>query len=89
MFAFPFEPVHQNVGQPLFLTEFIKKGEFEAAKNLSRVQGLDEDAAFGVESYAGFITLEELRWQSQLFFWFFPAEGDEPQNKPIVIWLQV
>ena len=39
-----------------------------------------------VESYSGFITVDE-KHNSNLFFWFFPAENGN-KSAPLVLWLQ-
>lgn len=41
-----------------------------------------------MESYAGYITVNET-WNSNLFFWFFPAQvGGRPAGKLVVLQLQ-
>ena len=39
------------------------------ARNLCRVEGLGD----GVESYSGYLTVDE-KYDSNLFFWFFPVQ---------------
>ncbi|KAF6211952.1 hypothetical protein GE061_012469 [Apolygus lucorum] len=39
-----------------------------------------------VESYAGYLTVNE-ELQSNMYFWFFPAENNR-HNAPVVLWLQ-
>merc|ERR1711970_610147 len=77
----------EDVGSPLFLTPYIDSGDVETGRAMARVdttmlQGLDED----IESYSGFLTVDAPN-QGNMFFWFFPAEED-PENAPVVIWLQ-
>eukprot|EP00092_Neocalanus_flemingeri_P007452 GFUD01008048.1.p1 GENE.GFUD01008048.1~~GFUD01008048.1.p1 ORF type:complete len:467 (-),score=127.97 GFUD01008048.1:70-1470(-) len=77
----------EDVGEPLFLTPYIESGDVETGRQMARVdstifEGLDED----VESYSGFLTVDKPN-NSNMFFWFFPAEED-PENAPVVIWLQ-
>ena len=90
LFDFPQEPHHEfnAVGEPLVLTSFLDKEDFISAKKLSKVGPLNETAAEGLLSYAGFISVQEELWKSNLFFWFFPAE-ENPEEKPLLVWLQV
>ena len=60
-------------------------GNFLRAKSLSKVINLNEDAAVNIESYSGFITIKQ---KLNTFFWFFTAEAF-PEEKPLIIWLQV
>uniref|UniRef100_H0VNN3 Probable serine carboxypeptidase CPVL n=2 Tax=Cavia porcellus TaxID=10141 RepID=H0VNN3_CAVPO len=76
-------PPKGDTGQPVFVTPYIEAGKIEEGKKASSVSpfgGLD------VESYAGYITVNET-WNSNLFFWFFPAQI-QPENAPVVLWLQ-
>ena len=70
------------------LSKYLDRGDYQTAKNLSRVGIFNEAVADKVESYAGFITVNQTRWQSQIFFWFFPAE-ENAHEKPLLVWLQV
>ncbi|XP_065839981.1 probable serine carboxypeptidase CPVL [Oscarella lobularis] len=72
-----------NVGDRLFLTPYIKSGQTEKARSLSRVQGLLQP---DIESYSGFFTTDE-KYGSNMFFWFFPAQSGDP-NAPVLLWLQ-
>jgi len=77
----------EDVGSPLFLTEYIEAGDIETGREMARVdstlfEGLDED----IESYSGFFTVDKPN-NGNMFFWFFPAEED-PANAPVIIWLQ-
>ena len=55
------------------------------AKSLSKVTNLKENAASNIDSYAGYIT--SLKYFN-IFFWFVTAE-DTPEDKPLLVWLQV
>lgn len=70
-------------GEPLYLTEYIDKGQCELAKNLSLV---NHDDMKWLTSYAGYLTVNQ-QYNSNMFFWFFPAQLD-PSKAPIVLWLQ-
>jgi len=77
----------EDVGSPLFLTDYIENGDMDTGRQMARVNstlfvGLDED----IESYSGFLTVDKPN-NGNMFFWFFPAEED-PDNAPVVIWLQ-
>eukprot|EP00117_Sycon_ciliatum_P001442 scpid40830/ scgid7105/ Probable serine carboxypeptidase CPVL; Carboxypeptidase, vitellogenic-like; Vitellogenic carboxypeptidase-like protein len=70
-----------DAGEPLYLTPFLKNGSIEKAVELSRVTGVGKFA-----SYAGYLTVNE-KLSSNMFFWFFPAQTD-PENAPVLLWLQ-
>lgn len=55
------------------MTEWIENGEEDEARIMSRV---NESQFLGVVSYAGFLTVND-DYDSNLFFWFFPAKGTE------------
>ncbi|PSN48042.1 hypothetical protein C0J52_09102 [Blattella germanica] len=72
-----------HVGPRLLLTPYISAGNISEARNLSKVVG----QPFGhVPSYSGFLTVNE-ECNSNLFFWFFPAQNDY-ERAPIILWLQ-
>lgn len=70
-----------DAGEPLFLTEYIEKGEFELAKNLSLV---NHDDMKWLKSYAGYLTVNK-NYNSNMFFWFFPAKLEQAKA-PVVLW---
>ncbi|KAL3831835.1 hypothetical protein ACJMK2_023535 [Sinanodonta woodiana] len=70
-------------GKPLFLTPYIESSQIERARRLSRVGPMGE---LNLESYAGFFTVNK-NYNSNMFFWFFPAQ-ENPENAPVVLWLQ-
>ena len=77
----------QEVGEPLFLTPFIQSGDIDGGQQAAQVDssllvGLND----AVESYSGFLTVDEPN-NGNMFFWFFPAE-ENPETAPVVIWLQ-
>jgi len=48
-----------------------------------------QDAAKVGTSYAGHITVRDTpQHQAGLFYWYFPVEGKNPSNSPLVIWIQ-
>jgi hypothetical protein len=62
-------------GKPLFLTPFLTKGKWKEAQKMAKV----DSQVFGpkvedVESYAGYFTVNTPECNSNLFFWYFPAE---------------
>lgn len=86
MFPDKYPPMKQNgvdPGQPVFLSPYIEKGQFQEAMEASKVGHID-----GVDqtSYAGFITTNTT-YNSNMYFWFFPAQN-EPETAPVVLWLQ-
>ncbi|ALC42146.1 CG4572 [Drosophila busckii] len=72
-------------GKPLFLTTLIRNATVsrQQIKNFARVNG---SQFLGVESYAGYLTVEE-KYNSSLYFWYFPAEQNA-DKAPVVLWLQ-
>jgi vitellogenic carboxypeptidase-like protein len=70
-------------GEPLFLTPFIESGQIDQARNLSRVN-LQPDYSY--PSYSGYLTVNKTH-QSNLFFWFFPAQNGNT-SAPLLLWLQ-
>ena len=83
--SIPRTPIKPNddPGEPLLLTPFIESGQIDQARNLSRVN-LQPDYSF--PSYSGFLTVNKTH-QSNLFFWFFPAQSGDT-NAPFLVWLQ-
>ncbi|OQV21672.1 putative serine carboxypeptidase CPVL [Hypsibius exemplaris] len=69
---------------PLILTPYITSGQIELAQKLSSVDILSE---YYRQSYSGFLTVNASD-NSNMFFWFFPAEIDEPADAPLILWLQ-
>ncbi|CAM4835959.1 unnamed protein product [Rotaria magnacalcarata] len=81
----PQTPIQTNddPGQPLFLSPYIESGQIDQARNLSRVN-LQPDYSY--PSYSGYLTVNKTL-QSNLFFWFFPAQSGNA-SAPVVVWLQ-
>ena len=81
----PQTPVGSNddPGEPLFLTPYIEAGKIEEARNLSRVN-LAPDYTY--PSYSGYLTVNKTH-DSNLFFWFFPAQNADASS-PFLVWLQ-
>jgi hypothetical protein len=57
-----------NVGERLILTPFLNNGSAREARELSKVKSLAS-----TESYSGFLIVNST-FNSNLFFWFFPAQ---------------
>ncbi|XP_055916994.1 venom serine carboxypeptidase-like [Eupeodes corollae] len=57
----------------LLLTPYIEAGLQSTARKLAKV---DRGLFLNTTSYAGYLTVDEER-DSNLFFWFFPAEGSQ------------
>jgi vitellogenic carboxypeptidase-like protein len=60
-----------DVGSKLILTPYIEAGNIDKARTLSAVSGGPFPA--DIPSYSGFFTVNK-QFDSNLFFWFFPAE---------------
>jgi len=59
----------EDPGTSLFLTPLIENGETEEARKKALVQHKD---MLNVSSYSGYFTVNK-KYNSNLFFWFFPA----------------
>lgn len=59
----------EDAGEPLFLTPLIEGGKIDEARKASLVQHMEMK---DVGSYAGYLTVNK-EYNSNLFFWFFPA----------------
>lgn len=70
-------------GEPLILTPLLKQNRISQAQAASKVNGPE---FLNVTSYSGYFTVSE-PFNSNLFFWFFPAMED-PDNAPLLLWLQ-
>ena len=86
LYMYPQEPkLNVNeVGEPVFLTPYIKQGKLSEGREKAKVH-LQEYP--DLESYAGFLTVEE-KYNSNMYFWFFPSKSD-PNKDPVALWLQV
>lgn len=71
-------------GTALILTHYLKKNRTFEARNASRV---NPEIFMGIESYSGFITVNET-YNSNIFFWYFPVEKKPVNETPWLIWLQ-
>lgn len=65
-------PIGADVGERLILTPLLKEGRIEEAQNAALV---NLPALQGVTSYSAYFTVDEA-FDSQIFFWFFPSEGN-------------
>lgn len=74
-----------DVGEPLFLTPFIKNGTVDAGREAAKV--VNSSIPSNIESYSGYLTVDE-KLNSNLFFWYFVAQSDPNKDAPVVLWLQ-
>ncbi|XP_044753589.1 venom serine carboxypeptidase-like [Coccinella septempunctata] len=74
----------QDPGDPLILTPLLDQGLIIEARNLSEVP---KEHFLGIESYAGYFTVDE-EHNSNSFFWFFPSSETNYKNSPVLLWLQ-
>ena len=86
LYLFPEEPHFdtKEVGDPAFLTPYLKKGQIEEGRKKAQVI-LPEWPL--MESYAGFVNINP-KYNSHLYFWFFPSQS-QPSKDPVILWLQV
>lgn len=77
------EPITDDPGKPLFLTPFIEQNKIKEAQTAAEVyfNGFKH-----IKSYSGYLTVNK-GYNSNLFFWFFPAQTDST-NAPVILWLQ-
>ncbi|XP_013167803.1 PREDICTED: venom serine carboxypeptidase-like [Papilio xuthus] len=76
--------VHGDTGSPLFLTPYIESGNITVARELARVPLTER---LRIKSYAGFFTVDK-KYDSNQFFWYFPAMIPNNKDAPVVVWLQ-
>lgn len=59
--------------------------EIKAEQEADRVVGLPGQPPVNFKHYAGYVTVNQTHGRA-LFYWFFQAI-DQPQHKPLVLWL--
>ena len=66
--------IFRDVGDPLYLTPYIKEGDVEHARQLSKVTDLLDGLTVKEQpkSFSGFITVDYAT-DKNMFFWFIPA----------------
>nr|CAD7392367.1 unnamed protein product [Timema cristinae] len=69
----------------LLLTPLLEEGKVATSRKLARVRGGPFPA--DILSYSGYFTVDK-QYNSNMFFWFFPAENVTYPNAPVVVWLQ-
>ncbi|KAM7362977.1 venom serine carboxypeptidase [Cochliomyia hominivorax] len=72
-------------GEPLFLTPLINDPKM-SRKDIQEKAKVVGDQYQGVQSYAGYLTVDP-KFNSNMFFWYFPSEQDTAYA-PVVLWLQ-
>ncbi|KAJ8710981.1 hypothetical protein PYW07_008223 [Mythimna separata] len=71
-------------GPPLFLTPYVESGKIEEGRRLARVPFTE---SLRIKSYAGYFTVNKT-YDSNQFFWYFPAMVPDNKNAPVIVWLQ-
>lgn len=71
-------------GSPLFLTPYIESGKIAEGRRLARVPFTE---TLRIKSYAGYFTVNK-KYDSNQFFWYFPAMIPNNKDAPVVVWLQ-
>jgi vitellogenic carboxypeptidase-like protein len=66
----------------LYLTPLIRAGKIDEARAACNVKPMKA----AIESYSGFLTVDD-RYGSNMFFWFFPAASGAA-DAPVLLWLQ-
>lgn len=59
-----------DIIEPLYLTDYIDKGEFDYAREKALV---NHEEIKNITSYSGMITVNKTH-NSNTFFWFFPSQ---------------
>ncbi|CAF1151185.1 unnamed protein product [Rotaria sordida] len=75
--------VDDDPGEPLFLTPYLEQGKIEEARQLSSV----ELPPYKQQSFSGYLTVNK-QYNSNMFFWFFPAQNGNKPDTPVMLWLQ-
>lgn len=75
--------VFNDAGEPLILTPLIEKRHIKEAQEAALVKLSDFQ---NVKSYSGYFTVDKT-FNSNLFFWFFPAASNYSEV-PVILWLQ-
>ncbi|KAM3957843.1 venom serine carboxypeptidase-like [Aphomia sociella] len=73
-----------DAGEPLFLTPYVESGNITEGKRLARVPFTE---SLRIKSYAGYFTVNK-KYDSNQFFWYFPAMVPDNKDAPVVVWLQ-
>ncbi|KPI98941.1 Venom serine carboxypeptidase [Papilio xuthus] len=76
--------INGDPGSPLFLTPYIESGNITAGRLLARVPFTE---SLRIKSYAGFFTVDK-KYDSNQFFWYFPAMIPNNTDAPVLVWLQ-
>lgn len=71
--------------EPLYVSEYIERGELEFAREKSRVFD-PRLVALGINSYSGYVTVDK-KYNSNIFFWYFPAQNRN-KSAPVLCWHQ-
>lgn len=71
-------------GEPLILTPYLEAGKIKEAQTAARV---NHSRILGFESYSGFFTVDK-KFNSTMFFWYFPVENASIVDPPVLLWLQ-
>ncbi|XP_047518088.1 venom serine carboxypeptidase [Pieris napi] len=78
------EPDGGDPGSPLFLTQYVESGNITEGRRLARVEFTE---ALRIKSYSGFFTVNK-KYDSNQFFWYFPAMVPNNKDAPVIVWLQ-
>ncbi|CAK1552396.1 unnamed protein product [Leptosia nina] len=71
-------------GAPLFLTPYVESGNITEGRRLARVAFTE---TLRIKSYSGFFTVNK-KYDSNQFFWYFPAMVPNKKDAPVIVWLQ-
>lgn len=73
-----------DAGEPLFLTPYVESGNITEGRRLARVPFTE---GLRIKSFAGYFTVDKT-YNSNQFFWYFPAMISNKKDAPVVVWLQ-
>merc|ERR1712232_670273 len=71
-----------TVNPPVYVTPYLPNN-YKDAQNATKVTNLD----YAYDSYSGFFTVDP-QYDSNMFFWYFPAQNGKADDAPLLLWLQ-
>jgi len=71
-----------TVNPPVYVTPYLPNN-YKDAQNATKVTNLD----YAYDSYSGFFTVDP-QYDSNMFFWYFPAQNGNADDAPLLLWLQ-
>jgi vitellogenic carboxypeptidase-like protein len=89
--------INEDPGEPLFLTPYLEQGKLEARQlryyflisslYFFHLFSSVELLPYKQKSFSGYLTVNK-EYNSNMFFWFFPAQNENKPDTPVMLWLQ-